>query len=73
MEVSGQLLTAVALPQGKGLRCPLHRRVGGPQSQSGREGEEKKLRPLPEIEPRSSSPYPRHYTVGTILVASLIN
>jgi hypothetical protein len=39
-------------------RYPLDRRLGGPQSRSGRSGEEKNLLPLPEIEPRLSSPVP---------------
>jgi hypothetical protein len=38
-------------------RGPLDRRLGEPQSRSGRCGEEKNLA-LPEIEPRSSIPYP---------------
>jgi hypothetical protein len=32
-------------PQGKGLRYPLDRRLGGPQNQSGRRGEEKMFDP----------------------------
>jgi len=50
MEVSGQLhAMAVALSLRKRLRYPLDRRLGGPQSWSGRGGEEKKFLPLPEI------------------------
>jgi len=45
-------------PRSKNARYALARRLGGPQSQSGRGGEEKgvPLLPLPGIEPRSSSP-----------------
>jgi hypothetical protein len=42
-------------PQGKRPRYPLDRRLGGPQSRSGRCGEEKNLELL-RIEPGSSSP-----------------
>jgi len=34
---------------------PLDRKLGGPQSQSGHSGEEKKSLPLPGIKPQSSS------------------
>jgi hypothetical protein len=44
MEVSGQLHAPVALLPGK------DRRLGGPQSQSGRRGEEKSFQPLPRLE-----------------------
>jgi hypothetical protein len=43
-------------PRRKNLRYPLHRRVGGPQSRSGRGDEEENSQPLLGIEPRSSSP-----------------
>jgi hypothetical protein len=43
MEVSGQLHAPAALPQGKSPCCPLDRRLGGPQSRSGRGGEEKNI------------------------------
>jgi hypothetical protein len=46
MEVSGQLHAPAALPPGKDTRYPLDRRLGGPQSQSGRGGEEKNSQPL---------------------------
>jgi hypothetical protein len=42
MEVSGQLHASAALPQGKSPWYPLNRRVGGPQSRSGRGVEERK-------------------------------
>jgi hypothetical protein len=37
-------------PRVKSPRCLLNRRLGGPQNQSGRRGEEKNLLPLPEFE-----------------------
>jgi hypothetical protein len=40
MEVSGQRHAPTALPQGKRPWCPLDSRLGGPQSRSGRGGEE---------------------------------
>jgi hypothetical protein len=52
MEVSGQSLTLRPLyPQGKSPLCPSDRRLGGPQSRSGRGGEEKNSQPPPETEP----------------------
>jgi hypothetical protein len=50
--VNGQLHAPAALPPGKSLRYQLTRRIGGPQNRSGRNGEEKNLFSLPEIEPR---------------------
>jgi len=49
MEVSGQLHAPAALPPGT-EPYPLDRRLGGPQSHSGRGGEEKNSQPPPEIE-----------------------
>jgi hypothetical protein len=55
MEVSGgQLHASAALPQGESPRYPLHKRLGGPQSRSGRDGEEKNSHSPPVIEHRSS-------------------
>jgi hypothetical protein len=51
MEVSGQLHIPAALSPGKDPWYPLDRRVGGPQSLSGRGGEEKNFQPLPGLEP----------------------
>jgi hypothetical protein len=51
MEVSGQLHVLAAYPQGKSPLYPLDRRLGGPQSRSGRSGEEKNSQPPPGIEP----------------------
>jgi hypothetical protein len=47
LDLSGQLHAPTALPPGKAppLRYPLDRRLGGPQSRSGRCGEEKILDP----------------------------
>jgi hypothetical protein len=42
MEVSCQLYDPTALPPGKKNRYLLDRKLGGPQSRSGRGGEEKK-------------------------------
>jgi hypothetical protein len=39
LEVSGQLHAPAALPPGKSPRYPFYRRLGGPQSRSGRYGE----------------------------------
>jgi hypothetical protein len=46
MEVSGQLHVPAALPPRKGPLDPFYRRLGGPQSQSGRSGEEKNSQAL---------------------------
>jgi hypothetical protein len=51
MEVSGQLHAPAALPLGKYSRYPLDRSLSGPQSRSGRGGEEKNSQPPSEIEP----------------------
>jgi hypothetical protein len=51
MEVSGQLHAPAPLRQGKNPRHTLDRRLGGPQSRSGRGGEEKNSQPPPGIEP----------------------
>jgi hypothetical protein len=54
MGVSGQRHAPAALyPWGKNPRYPLNRRLGGPQSRSGRRGQKKNL-PLSGIEPRTS-------------------
>jgi hypothetical protein len=41
LEVSGQLHAPAALPPGKSPRYQFYRRLGGPQSRSGRYGEVK--------------------------------
>jgi hypothetical protein len=55
MEVDGQLYAPAILLSYKGPRCPLDRRLAGPQNQSGRGGEEK-YQPVPGIEHRLSNP-----------------
>jgi hypothetical protein len=56
MEVSGQLQALAALPLGEtASRYPLDRRMGGPQSRSGRCGDENNLSPAgnqtPAVQP----------------------
>jgi hypothetical protein len=51
MEVSGHPHAPAALPPGKSPGYPVDGRLGGPQSRSGRGGEEKNSQPLPGIEP----------------------
>jgi len=50
MEVSGQFHNPAALPHGKRPWYPLDGRLGGPQSRSGRGGEEKNSQPLLGLE-----------------------
>jgi hypothetical protein len=45
-------------------RYPLNRRLGGPQSRSGRFGEEKKFLPLSELVHWPASPWPGRYAVS---------
>jgi len=47
MEVTGHIHALAALPQGNNSQYPLDRRLGGPQSCSGRGGEEKNSQPIP--------------------------
>jgi hypothetical protein len=54
MEVCVSVSRSGHNPQGKQPRCPLDRRLGGPQIKSGRGGEEKKIFP--------SIPQSCHYT-----------
>jgi hypothetical protein len=49
MEVSSQLHAPVTLQLGKETLIPLDRRLGGPQSRSGRGGEEKNSHLPPRI------------------------
>jgi hypothetical protein len=49
-------------PQGKSPCYPLDRRLGVPQSRSGRSGEEKNSQPLPEFEPPIIQPVAQPYT-----------
>jgi hypothetical protein len=50
MEVSDQLHAPASLPSRKEPLVPLDRRLDGPQSRSGRGGEEKNSQPPPGIE-----------------------
>jgi hypothetical protein len=49
-------------PQGKSPWYPLDRRLGGPQSRSGRGGEEKNSQPLSGLEPLIIQPVAQCYT-----------
>jgi hypothetical protein len=51
MKLSGQLHDPAALLPGKSPRYPLGRKLGGPHSRSGRDGEEKSLCPCQESNP----------------------
>jgi hypothetical protein len=51
MEVSGQFHPPATLPPGKEPLVQLDRRLGWPQSRSGRDGEEKNSQLPPGIEP----------------------
>jgi hypothetical protein len=62
MEVSGQLHAPAAFPQGKSRWYPLDRRLGGPQSSSGRDGKEKNSQPQPGLEPPIIQPVAQRYT-----------
>jgi hypothetical protein len=62
MEVSGQLHAPPLYPRGKSLRYLLDRRLGGPQSRSGRGGEEKNSQPLSGIEPPIIQHVAQRYT-----------
>jgi hypothetical protein len=50
MGMNSQLTSQTLYPQGKSPWYPLDRRLGGPQSRSGRGGEEKNSQPPPGIE-----------------------
>jgi hypothetical protein len=56
MEMSGQLHVPAALSPGK------ERRLGGPQTPSGRGDEEKNFQPLPGLEPLIIQPLAQRYT-----------
>jgi hypothetical protein len=49
-------------PQGKSPWYALDRRLGGPQSRSGRDGEEKNSQPLRRLEPPIIQPISQRYT-----------
>jgi hypothetical protein len=54
MEVSGQLHAPAASTPGKSPWYPLDRRLGWPQSRSGRGSEEKNSQLLPGMKPRTT-------------------
>jgi hypothetical protein len=62
MEVSGQLHALAYLPPGKEPLVTLDRRLGGPQSRSGRCGIEKYLLPLPRNRTQDVQPVARRYS-----------
>jgi hypothetical protein len=68
MEVSGQLHAPAALPPGEDPWHPLNWRLGGPQSRSGRGGEEKNTQPLPRLEPPNIQPVAQRYTAELFLL-----
>jgi hypothetical protein len=49
-------------PQGKNSWYVLDRRLGEPQSWSGRSGEERNFKPLPGLEPPIIQPVAQRYT-----------
>jgi hypothetical protein len=63
MEVSGQLHARAALPPGKKLLIPIVRRQDGPQSRSGRGGEEKNSQTLPRLDPSIIQPIDQCCTI----------
>jgi hypothetical protein len=56
-------MTLPLYPQGKNLWYPLDRRLGGPQSRSGRGGEGKNSQPLPGLESPIIQPVAQRYVV----------
>jgi hypothetical protein len=69
MEVSGQFHAPAALPQGKSTWYPLDRRLGGPQSRSGRDEEKNSQPPPRESNPSTPivQPVDRSYTYWAIM------
>jgi hypothetical protein len=73
MQMSDQPHAPAALAAGKSLRYPLDRRPGGPQSRSGRGGEEKNSQPLPRLEPPVMQPVAQRSTTElTWLLSNLL-
>ena len=58
MKVGGQRHAPAVLPPGK-IRYPLYRKLGGPQSRSGRV---RKILPAPGFDPRTVQPVASRYT-----------
>jgi hypothetical protein len=69
VEVSTQPHAPTILPRGKSPWYPLDRRLGGPQSRSGRGGEEKNSQPRRELNPRTPivQPVALRYTDWAIM------
>jgi hypothetical protein len=73
MEVSGQLhAPAALLPENEPL-VPLDRRLGGPQSRTGRSDEEINSQSLSGIEPPTIQPIAQRYTTELFRVLPNIN
>jgi hypothetical protein len=68
MEISGQLHALAALPRDKSPPYTLDRRLYGPQSRSGRGGEENKSHHCPCRESNPDHPVPSLVSVLTELV-----
>jgi hypothetical protein len=75
LKVCGQLHAPAALPQGKSPRYSFYKRLGGPQSRSGRYGEVKIVYPTGTRTPappgrpaRSQSLYRRSYSGSEVLI-----
>jgi hypothetical protein len=62
MEVSGQVHDPASLPRGKESMVPIGWRLGGPQSRSGRGGEEIHFHPQSGLEPPILQPVAQRYT-----------
>jgi hypothetical protein len=68
--MSCQLHAPATLYPGKDPRYPLDRKLGGPQSRSGRGGEEKNYQLLPRLEPPIVQPVVQLYTYWAIQALS---
>jgi hypothetical protein len=68
LEASGQLHAPAALPPEKEPRHPVNRRVGGPQSEYGRRGEEKIRNPTGtrNSDPSVVQPVAIHFSFGEL-------
>jgi hypothetical protein len=71
MEVSGQLHASVAFPLGKDPRYPLDRKLGGPQSRSGRCEEENNFSTPAGKRTPPVQPVAPHYTIWAMAVPTV--